>query len=386
MDGTRDRSELSAAWRGAAGVPAGDAARETWRRLFEDLRARGAGARDVAVERLFVADLAAIEPVRAARAEAYRAAGVACPPILSIVSQPPATPGVPFEILAHALRPDAQRGGSPRRIDGLPGGVEGIETRVGDARRILLTGITGGEPADHLDFEAQAARMFARASSCLMREGIPFRQVARTWIFLADIARDYAALNRARRAFFEAEDVRPAPASTGIGGRPAAAGRLVALDLVAFDGLPAGAMRPLSAPTMNEAPSYGSDFSRGYEVRLADRRLLFVSGTASIDRRGEVLHPGDIGMQADRMLQNVDRLLHAAGAGFGDLAHAVTYVKRAQDAPAVSSACARAGLPADLPHVICVAEVCRDEWLCEMEAYAALPAVPSGALRDGTGA
>jgi enamine deaminase RidA (YjgF/YER057c/UK114 family) len=372
MDGGRDRSEISATGRGAGGVPAGDAAREAWPRLFEELRARGSDPREVAVERLFVADVEGLEAVRAARAEAYHAAGVARPPILSIVGQPPATPGIPFEILAHAIRPDGQRGTAPRRIEGLPAGAEGMETRAGGARRILLTGLTGGEPSDHLDFEAQAARMFARASSCLMREGVPFRQVARTWLFLAEIGRDYAALNRARRAFFEAEDVRPAPASTGIGGRPAASGRLVALDLVAFDGLPAGAMRPLSASTMNEAPSYGSDFSRGYEVRLADRRLLFVSGTASIDRRGEVLHPGDIGMQAERMLQNVDRLLHAAGAGTGDLAHAVTYVKRAQDAPAVAAACARAGLPGDLPHVVCVAEVCRDEWLCEMEAYAAL--------------
>jgi enamine deaminase RidA (YjgF/YER057c/UK114 family) len=255
----------------------------------------------------------------------------------------------------------------------LPDGAEGIETRTGGARRIVLTGIVGGEPGDRLDFEAQAARLFARAGSILMREGIPFRQVARTWIFLAEIDRDYAALNRARRAFFEASDVRPAPASTGIGGRPAAAGRLLALDLVAFDGLQGDAMQPLSAATMNEAPSYGSDFSRGFEVRLADRRLVFVSGTASIDRRGEVLHPGDIEMQADRMLQNVERLLHAAGAGFGQLAHAVTYVKRAGDAPAVAAACARAGFPEEVPHVVCVADVCRADWLCEMEAYAALP-------------
>jgi len=366
--------EISATGRGPAGVPLEAAAREAWRRLFDDLHARGGDVRDIAVERIFVADPGAIETVLAARAEAYRVAGVARPPIASIVAQPPAAPGIPFDVLAHAL--PAPGSAAPRRIEGLPTGVEGMESHAGGARRIVLTGITGGEPSDRLDFEAQAARLFARASSCLMREGIAFRQVARTWIFLAAIDRDYAALNRARRAFFEASDVRPAPASTGIGGRPAADGRLVALDLIAFAGLPSDAMHPLSAPTMNEAPSYGSDFSRGFEVRLADRRLLFVSGTASIDRRGEVLHPGDIEAQADRMLQNVDRLLHAAGAGFDRLTHAVTYVKRAEDAPAVAAASARAGFPDDLPHVVCVAEVCRAEWLCEMEAYAVLPAGP----------
>jgi enamine deaminase RidA (YjgF/YER057c/UK114 family) len=373
MEGTG--IEVSAAAGGTAAVPVEAAAREAWVRLFEDLRGRGAAARDILVERVFFSDPGSLDAIRSGRALAYEAAGVPQPPIVSIVGQPPADPAVPFAVLAHALPGAGPAGGAAaRRLEGLSEGAEGTETRAGGARRILLTGIVGGDPGDRLDFEAQAARLFARAGSLLMREGIPFKQVARTWIFLAAIDRDYAALNRARRAFFEASDVRPAPASTGIGGRPAAAGRLIALDLVAFDGLQRDAMRPLSAPTMNEAPSYGSDFSRGFEVRLADRRLVFVSGTASIDRRGEVLHRGDIEMQADRMLQNVDRLLHVAGAGFDSLAHAVTYVKRAEDAPAIAAACARAGFPTEVPHVVCVADVCRAEWLCEMEAYGALPA------------
>jgi enamine deaminase RidA (YjgF/YER057c/UK114 family) len=367
------KREVSAAGRGSAGGSFEAQAREAWRGLFEDLRARGVAPRDVAVERVFLEDVRAIESARAARSAAYRGAGVDHPPAASFVEQAPSEPGVALAVLAHALPPRHPGDGHPEPIAGLPSGVEGSVTRAGEARRVILAGIAGGEPGDRLDFEAQAARLFARASSCLMREGLSFRQVARTWIFLADIGRDYAALNRARRAFFETEDMGPVPASTGIGGRPAAAGRLAALDLVAFDGLPPGAMRPLSAPTMNEAPSYGSDFSRGFEVRLVDRRILFVSGTASIDARGEVLHAGDARAQADRMLQNIARLLAGAGAGFAHLAHAVTYVKRPADAAAIAAACAAAGLPADLPHVVCVAEVCRPEWLCEMEVYGVAP-------------
>ncbi|HZN04472.1 MAG TPA: RidA family protein [Candidatus Polarisedimenticolia bacterium] len=372
------KREISATGRGTAGASFEAQAREAWRSLFEDLRAKGTVPRDVAVERVFLEDVRAIESARAARAAAYRGAGVDHPPAVSFVEQPPAESGVALIVLAHALPPRRPEDGSPHLLEGLPPGVEGSATRDGETRRIVLTGIAGGEPGDRLDFDAQAARLFARASSCLMREGLSFRQVARTWIFLADVGRDYGALNRARRAFFETSDVSPAPASTGIGGGPAAAGRLAALDLIAFDGLQPEAMRPLSAPTMNEAPSYGSDFSRGFEVRLADRRLLFVSGTASIDARGEVLHAGDARAQADRMLKNIERLLGGAGAGFADLSHAVTYVKRPGDEPAVRAACAAAGLPADLPHVICVAEVCRPEWLCEMEAYG-VTAVPAAA-------
>ena len=374
------KREISATGRGTAGASFEAQAREAWRGLFEDLRARGSTPRDVAVERVFLEDVRAIESARAARGAAYRGAGVDHPPAVSFVEQPPAESGVSLVVLAHAL-PRHPEDGGPQPLEGLPPGVEGSVTRDAGARRVILTGITGGDPGDRLDFEAQAVRLFARASSCLMREGLSFQQVARTWIFLADIGRDYNALNRARRAFFEASDVRPAPASTGIAGRPAAAGRLAALDLVAFDGLQPEAMRPLSAPTMNEAPSYGSDFSRGFEVRLADRRLLFVSGTASIDAHGEALHPGDARAQADRMVRNVERLLDAAGSGFSQLTHAVTYVKRSAEAAAVAAACAAAGLPADLPHVLCVAEVCRPEWLCEMEAYGVAP-LPAAAAAE----
>ena len=378
------KREISATGRGTAGGSFEAQARDAWRGLFEDLRARGVAPRDVAFERVFLEDVRAIESARAARAAIYRGAGVDHLPTASFIEQPPAQPGVAVAVLAHALPPQRPEDGPPLPIEGLPPGVEGTAVRDGATRRVILTGIAGGEPGDRLDFEAQAIRLFARASSCLMREGLSFRQVARTWICVADIGRDYGALNRARRAFFEASDVSPAPASTGIGGRPASAGRLAALDLVAFDGLQPEAMRPLSAPTMNEAPSYGSDFSRGFEVRLADRRLLFVSGTASIDARGEVLHPGDARAQADRMLQNVERLLDTAAAGFAHLSHAVTYVKRPEDAAAVAAACAAAGLPAELPHVLCVAEVCRPEWLCEMEAYGIEP-IPAAATAEASG-
>ena len=44
----------------------------------------------------------------------------------------------------------------------------------------------------------------------------------------------------------------------------------------------------------------------------------------------------------------------------------------------LAAACAAAGLPADLPHVVCVAEVCRPEWLCEMEAYGVAPLPVAG--------
>jgi enamine deaminase RidA (YjgF/YER057c/UK114 family) len=254
----------------------------------------------------------------------------------------------------------------------LTGAVSGVSIEAGGARRVLIAGITGGEPGDDLAFAPQAERMFARGEACLRGAGLTFRRVARTWIFIDDIDRDYAALNQARREFFEVHGVRPAPASTGIRGGPHIPGRLCALDLVAYEEGAKVALRPFSAPTMNEAPSYGSDFSRGMRVDLADRSILYVSGTASIDPAGSVVHPGDPAAQAARMLLNVRRLLESQGAGLDRIVSAVTYLKSGADRADLLEACRAAGLPDRTPHTICVADVCRAEWLCEMEAIAVL--------------
>lgn len=347
-------------------------ARSAWMSLFEALRVQGLAPPDVTTERVFLSDIAAqIEEARAARAAAYRQAGAAAPPLVSFIEQPPATPGRRIEVLAHVVG-DASGRLPVTQIAGLPAGAEGGTMRCPGARRVMLRGLTGGEPGDGLPFAAQAARLFARAGTCLGREGLTFRQVARTWLFLRNIDGDYSDLNAARRAYFEAAGVHPPPASTGIGGRAHPGDRLLSLDLVAFDG--AAAVRPLSTPAMNEAPSYGSDFSRGFEVRLADRRLVYVSGTASIDGRGQVAHEGDPKGQARRMLDNVMRLLAGAGASARDLVHAVTYLKDQADLPALEAAFAASAFDPDLPHVVCQAEVCRPEWRCEMEGLAVLPA------------
>ena len=55
-----------------------------------------------------------------------------------------------------------------------------------------------------------------------------------------------------------------------------------------------------------------SDFERGTSVEYGDRRHLFISGTASIDHRGEVVHVGDVREQTRRMWENVEKLLEEA--------------------------------------------------------------------------
>jgi enamine deaminase RidA (YjgF/YER057c/UK114 family) len=336
------------------------------------LAAHGAGPADVVAERLFLSDIAAqAADAAAAGRDAWGAAGGRLP-ASTLLEQPPARPGQLVEI--QALAAVAGPGGAPALAApaGLPPGSSGCLVAAGPVRRAHLAGIAGGRPGDALGFRSQADDMFARAEAGLVAQGLALGRVARTWIFLADIDRDYAELNHARRDFFTARRVAPAPASTGIQGIAWPRDRGCAMDLVAYDGSGVGAVRPIHAPTMNEAPEYGSDFSRAMRVDLGRRSIVYISGTASIDATGRVLHAGDPAAQARRMLLNVEQLLAGQGAGLDRLVQAVTYVKRASDRDAIVAAGRAAGVPGGIPHTVCVADVCRPEWLCEMEAIAVL--------------
>jgi enamine deaminase RidA (YjgF/YER057c/UK114 family) len=72
------------------------------------------------------------------------------------------------------------------------------------------------------------------------------------------------------------------------------------------------------------------------------------------------------------MLLNIQQLLAEQGAGFRHLVSAITYLKRAEDLPAMLEVCHRRGFPENIPNTFCVADVCRPEWLCEMEAIAVM--------------
>ncbi len=330
--------------------------------------------RDIVAEKVFLSDIEAQVPDLAAiRREFYGSVtGAALHPAATLVQQPPAQPGQLCEVQALALR---GAGGSElpsRHLERLPWGATGRVVEASGLRHLFLANLTGGSPGDGLDFPAQASSMLRRAEALLGHEGLSFKDVVRTWIYLADIERHYAALNGARRRFLTTRGVQPPPASTGIHGALRPRDRLCGLDLRAIAGHGALRVTPLHSPTMNEASSYGSDFSRGMRVDLEDHAVLYISGTASIDTEGRVVHPGDLEGQVDRMLLNIEALLAGQGARFLDAVSSVTYIREAGYAAPFRRVAARRGLHSGLPNTVCLADICRPEWLCEMEMTAVL--------------
>jgi enamine deaminase RidA (YjgF/YER057c/UK114 family) len=114
---------------------------------------------------------------------------------------------------------------------------------------------------------------------------------------------------------------------------------------------------------------YNVTFERGTRVIYGDRSHFYISGTASIDEKGNVAHPGDVRAQTRRMVENVDVLLRNHGGSIGDMKVAIIYLRNSADASAVESELEKL-IPSTLPRIVLTAPVCRPGWLVEMEGIA----------------
>lgn len=193
----------------------------------------------------------------------------------------------------------------------------------------------------------------------------------RTWFYVHDIDNNYAGMVKGRRENFEKIGLTPQThyiSSTGICGSPAN-GALVQMDAYAVKG--DFTQRYLCAPThLNPTYEYGVTFERGTRLDCGDNRRVFISGTASINNRGEVVHVGDVVSQTRRMIENVGVLLEEGGASFADVSEVSVYLRNAYDYPKVAGLFEE--MCSDIPYVIVLAPVCRPDWLIEMECIAAI--------------
>ncbi len=255
-----------------------------------------------------------------------------------------------------------------------PGGTTGTLIESGPVRLLFLSAVTGADDSGRLPdgVAAQGRAMFDRADAMVREQGFTFRNVARTWLFLPRLLDWYGELNRVRNRFFDEAGLRGAgalylPASTGIQGRHPS-GAECFLDLVAVAGLPGG-LSPMGTRRQNEAPRYGSSFSRGMHLGSAGSELMLVSGTASINMEGRTVYHGDAQCQIVETYADVAAVLDTRSARFPDVAAAIRYFK---DQRTWETHCElqNAGLLPSLPSIDVLADVCRDELLFEMEVTA----------------
>lgn len=156
-------------------------------------------------------------------------------------------------------------------------------------------------------------------------------------------------------------------------------GRLApSLESVGFLSKPSVDREAIVAPSvLNEAPVYGSAFSRGLRVPLGDHTLLFISGTASVDEHGDTVHPGDLRAQCWRTYRNITELLNSEGASWHDIVKTTCYLRDIErDYDAFNSVRTTfftwLGLDPLPASVGIQARLCRSDLLVEIEALAVL--------------
>ncbi len=194
----------------------------------------------------------------------------------------------------------------------------------------------------------------------------------RTWFFVQNVDVNYTGVVKGRNEVFASQNLTEHThyiASTGIAGRHADPKVAVQMDAYAVKGLQTEQIQFLYAPEyLNPTYEYGVSFERGTCVKYGDRRHVFISGTASINNKGEVMYQGDIERQTQRMWDNVQALLEEAECSFEDVAHMIVYLRDMADYKTVK------GLYSlrfpHIPTIFVWAPVCRPGWLIEMECMA----------------
>ena len=221
--------------------------------------------------------------------------------------------------------------------------------------------------------EYQMRLLFNEYIMQLAEEGCTLSEnCIRTWLFVNDIDLNYGGVVRARNQVFFTQGLTVHThfiSSTGIGGRQQDPNVLTQMDNYAVAGIKQEQIHYLYAPThLNRTSDYGVSFERGTYIDYADRRHVFISGTASINNKGEIMFPKDIEKQTQRMIENVEVLLKEADCSFDEVGEMVVYLRDIADHDLVRNVF-DTQFPGK-PYIIVHAPVCRSGWLIEMECMA----------------
>jgi len=239
-------------------------------------------------------------------------------------------------------------------------------------------------PVENISREKQAEGMFDIAQKLLLEHSGSYKNVVRTWIYLANILDWYTEFNIVRNSKYhefgfipnhsseEAKEKIYLPASTGISGlNPYNAAAVMDLLAVIPDSDCSVLIEQTSGRKQASPFHYGSAFSRAMNIKEPLNTTILLSGTASIDKEGKTVFIGDAKAQILKTYEVVDALIIEEEATLNDICTATMFYKKAEDFPKYNTASKEYGLNG-IPAVHIVADVCRDNLLFELDATLAV--------------
>lgn len=247
-----------------------------------------------------------------------------------------------------------------------------------DFKGIYLSGISGlrkGEKDEKQSLTQQAEYIVKQCQDVFSKQGMTAKNIVRTWIYFPRILHWYKRFNKIRAKFFKelgliSGNKTYLPASTGIQGKGRPKEEIF-LDMIAF--IPKkkhiGSASIMRSNRQNEARKYGATFSRGVEVKTGNSSLLHISGTASINPKGETIYLHDEQGQIMETLINIGALLATKKARLNDIVLTAAYCKNKKTYEVFRDVTKYFGLDY-IPFIPVYADVCRNELLFEIDAIA----------------
>ena len=333
------------------------------RHYADAVKARGLLPETAIFRRILVSDV--LNQEAAVRASPLVTDKTAGPVAVSLVQQPP-MPASKIALLAYHIDGDPSL--AKRRIS--PGL---LEVRKAGRRHLWSTGLRSGRSEHGVSSYDETTAVFQQLVDALAGQGGTLAaDCIRTWLYVKGVDVFYQDLVDCRTALFARHGLTREThtiASTGIEGACGGRYEVVAMDAYSVLGLAREQISYLNDfHLLGSTLDYGVTFERGTRVAYADRAHDFISGTASIDPKGHVVHPGNVLRQLGRALDNIEGLLHAGGAGLADMMHLTVYLRDIADYRVVREALNERC--AGLPVLVVLAPVCRPDWLIEMEGIA----------------
>jgi enamine deaminase RidA (YjgF/YER057c/UK114 family) len=191
---------------------------------------------------------------------------------------------------------------------------------TGSFRGIYLSGLTGSA-GQGPSIAKQSESIVDQCAEIFGRYGMTAKNIVRTWIYFPRLLRWYKRFLKVRARIFRefgliSESKHYLPASTGIqgGGRPH---EEIFIDLIGFapKSKTIGSVSPMRSRRQDEAAKYGATFSRGMAIEMKGASLLHISGTASINPKGETVYLRDEQGQITETLIDIGALLESRNAG-----------------------------------------------------------------------
>jgi 2-iminobutanoate/2-iminopropanoate deaminase len=130
----------------------------------------------------------------------------------------------------------------------------------------------------------------------------------------------------------------------------------------------------LDNPSSVGAP-FGDRFAHVARLDLDGGALLVLAGQVAVDDAGEVVGPGDVTAQSERVFEIIGGVLAAHGATFDDVLHIRTFMTDLDDLPGYGAVRRRlfTGTPPPASTTVEVSRLFLPGAVLEVEATAAVP-------------